>query len=124
MDFKTKRMNRLFYYKTVRTEKIKEKDENGKEVEKEVSHELFDCFHVDCVVRGFWSSPTTFSLLLNDGHEQATDKELPIYNNKRQQIGSETKRERDWFYSQVNLTKEDAERFKTVTELMYGAVTY
>lgn len=110
-------MNRLFYYKTLRTEKVKEKDENDKEIEKEVIHEQWDCFNIDCVVRGFWSGPAVFSLLLNDGHEQAGDKEVPTYNPKGQKVGSTIKRERDWFYSQVNLTKEDALRFKRLTEV-------
>lgn len=98
-------MGKLFYYK--REVKKKVKDE-------EVVDTYWDCFNVDCVVRGLWRDNKTFLVLLNDGHEQAEDRQKPIVKNGKV-TGMETKRERDWFYSQIELNPTDAERFMEVT---------
>lgn len=99
----------LFWYKR----KVKEKKkvvEEGKEVEKVVEVTYWDCFRTECVVRGLWKDEKTFSVLLNDGHEQAVDQQIPTLT-KKGGAQYETRRVRDWFYSQIDLDKEDAHRF-------------
>jgi len=102
-------MSDLFFYK--RIEKRKEKDEAGKEIE--VERTYWDCFNVSKVVRGMWMSEGVFSLLLDDGHEQAQDQRVPILSKDGKTAkGYEVKRVRDWYYTQVNLFPDDAERFR------------
>lgn len=101
-------MSDLFFYR--RVEKKKEKDGEGKEVEVEVTY--WDCFNVNKIVRGMWMSDGVFSLLLDDGHEQSVDQKVPILaKDGHTTKGYEVKRVRDWYYTQVNLFKDDAIRF-------------
>lgn len=100
-------MGKLFYYK--REVKRKVKDE-------EVIDIYWDCFNVDCVVRGLWRDKNTFLVLLNDGHEQAEDRQKPLFKNGKP-AGYEIKRERDWFYSQVELDPVQAARFMEATDM-------
>jgi hypothetical protein len=82
----------------------------------EVIEIFWDCFNIDKVIRGHWSSPDQFVVMLDDGHEQADDVEKPKLNAKRQIVGVDIKRERAWFVSQIPLIKEDVERFRLVSE--------
>lgn len=82
-----------------------------------VSEIYWDCFNVDKVIRGHWTSEDQFTVMLDDGHEQAEDVQKPKYNPKGQIVGVEVKRERGWYMSQIVLDKEDAERFKRIVEL-------
>jgi len=99
--------SKLFYYKREVKRKLKDQ---------EVVDTFWDCFNLDCVVRCLWRDGNTFVVLLNDGHEQAQDVQKPIVKDGKVK-GMETKRERDWFYSQIELTLEDAIRFMDVTDV-------
>jgi hypothetical protein len=103
----------LFWYKRkITTKKEVEEEVEGelKKVSKDITTIYWDFFNIDCVVRGLWKDDKTFSVLLNDGHEQAEDRQKPVFNAKGGIRSYETKRERDWFYSQIDLDKEDAQR--------------
>lgn len=109
---------RLFYYRreVKRKEKI-EATEDQLAGERDIIDEYWDCFNPDCVIRAFWKDKDTFVILLNDGHEQAEDRQKPLFKNGKP-AGYEVKRERDWFYSQIVLSVTDAERFKYATEMV------
>lgn len=111
-------MSNIFWYQRVITRKEKvENPVKGEAPEKEVIEIYWDCFNIDKVIRGHWSSPEQFVVMLDDGHEQADDVQKPKFNAKGQVTGVEMRRERAWFVSQVPLVKEDVERFRKVTEL-------
>lgn len=108
----------LFYYKReVKNTVPVENPVEGEPKFKVVTSFVEDCFNVNKVIRGHWVSENTFTVMLDDGHEQADDVEKPKLNAKKQVVGVEVKRERGWYMSQINLDKEDAERFKRITEL-------
>ena len=94
-------MRSLFWYRR----QVKTKDEEGKDI-----HVLvWDCMNIKCIIRGHWVNEKTFSVLLNDGHEQADDVEKAVVKNGKT-VGTETKRERAWFVSQIEICYEDALR--------------
>lgn len=93
-------------------------DVEGKRVGRKDSIFVWDCFNVNCIVRGFWSGSEIFSILLNDGHEESRVTEPGKILKNGQQI--EPKKERAWYYSQVNLNIKDFERFRVVTERLVG----
>jgi len=99
----------LFWYKRKVVTKGKGVNEEGKEVEKDITTVYWDCLNTECIVRGLWRDKNIFSVLMNDGHEQAEDRQKPIFKNGKP-TGYEVKRERDWFYSQIDLDIEDAQR--------------
>lgn len=105
---KQQTMIKLFWYKRKVTRQKEVEKDGKKEIVNEVIN-VWDCINVDTIVRGFWKSEEVFSLMLNDGHEQSEDRQRPIYKNGKA-VGTETKRERDWFYSQIDLDIEDTEK--------------
>lgn len=107
----------LFYYKreTKREVLLEEKNEDGTPKKDVITEVLWDCINTDKIVRGVWTTPIQFMLMLDDGHEQAEDLEKPKYNAKRQVVGVEVKRERAWYVTQVTLDKEDAERLREIS---------
>ena len=112
----------LFYYKREVKRKVKEEmpigtDEKWVPQEKIVSEIYWDCFNVNKVIRGHWTSENEFTVMLDDGHEQADDIEKPKFNAKRQVVGVEIKRERGWYMSQIVLDRHDADRLRTSSEL-------
>lgn len=110
-------MSNIFWYQRVVTRKEKvENPAEGEPSEKEVTETLWDCFNIDKVIRGHWTAPDQFVIMLDDGHEQADDVQKPKFNAKHQVVGVEMKRERAWFVSQIPLIKEDVERFRKLTE--------
>lgn len=107
-------MRNLFWYrKFVKIEKKMEPDGKAgfREVEPEREEVVWECFNLDCVVRGIWHTDNLFMVLLNDGHEQSQDAKVPILDKNGKVKGVEVKRVRDWFYSQIELNREDALRF-------------
>lgn len=107
-------MNRLFWYNiehTVSTEVIAE---DGTKKMEGVKKKFKQCFNLDMVVRGEWVRDDAFAVFLNDGHEQADDVEKPIIKNGKK-VGTESKRERSWFISQIILTGEDIDKFMEVS---------
>lgn len=99
----------LFWYKRKVKGKVKEKDAEGKEVEVEKTTIFWDTLNTDFIIRGLWHNEKVFMVLLNDGHEQAEDRQKPLFKNGKP-AGYEVKRERGWFYSQIELDVEDAKR--------------
>src|ERR1051326_6784363 len=113
-------MSEIFFYKRITKQNVKEKDEEGKEIVKEVEKSHWDCFNINKVVRGLWKTDDTFSILLDDGHEQSQDQRVPILaKDGHTAKGYEVKRVRDWYFSQIDLMKDDAERFKDLVERGY-----
>lgn len=112
-------MSQLFWYK--RKEMVEEKVEGTGEspsqtIKKEVV--FWDCFNLKCVVRGLWGPTGTFSVLLNDGHEQSQQQKVPSLNKDGSVKGYEIQRVRDWYYSQIELDTEDASRFREISEVL------
>jgi|ERR1044072_1665075 hypothetical protein len=107
----------LFYYKREVKETVPvENPAEGEPKYTVVTNYVEDCFNVNKVIRGHWVSKDTFTVMLDDGHEQADEVEKPKLNAKRQVVGVEVKRERGWYMSQINLDKEDAERLRVFNE--------
>lgn len=108
-------MSKLFFYQREVKRKVKGiPDEEGRTPpDTEVVETYWDCFNIDKVVRGHWTSADEFTIMLDDGHEQADDVQKPIFKGGKM-TGVETKRERAWYMSQIPLNKEDAERFRNV----------
>ena len=107
----------LFYYKRQIKRRVPvDNPLEGEPVETYVTETYWDCFNVNKVIRGHWTSPDSFTVMLDDGHEQADDIEKPKLNAKKQVVGVEMKRERAWCMSQIVLDKEDAERLKMAAE--------
>lgn len=104
----------LFFYN--QTRKFKSKDEEGKETETE--HVVRDCFNINKVVRAYWSNPEQFTVVLDDGHEQAENKQLPIFDNKGNIKSVKIERVREWYCSMINLDKDDADAFMKAYEMM------
>lgn len=94
-------LENLFYYRRLK---------DGKPVE-----EIWDCFSVFRVVRGWWSSPEVFSVMLDDGHEEARDAERTFTRNGKPK--TEQIRERGWYLTQIDMCRQDGERLKKATEL-------
>jgi hypothetical protein len=94
-----------FFYKR------KEKDEKSGE-----EKTYIDSFNPEYAVRGFWASDEVFIVLLADGHEEAKEEPKALRNAKGEVKSWEVKRERNWYVSQISLDKEDAQRFKEITE--------
>lgn len=110
-------MSNLFFYRREVTRKVKvENPEEGEPKEKEVTEIYWDCFNINKVVRGHWTGPEEFTVLLDDGHEQADDAQKPKFDKNGRVVGVEVKRERAWYVSQIPLTKQDALRFRAITE--------
>lgn len=76
---------------------------------------VYDSFNPECVVRGVWYE-NSFIVLLNDGHETSEYTEPPRWNKEGKKV-SEGKKERTWKVSEIALDKEDAAKFRRVTEL-------
>lgn len=105
-------MRHLFWYK--RQVKVKAKEEG--EEEKEILVQVWDCLNINCIVRGHWVNENTFSVLMNDGHEQADDVEKAIMKHGKV-TGKEVRRERAWFVSQIEIGAEDALRLCKIAGL-------
>jgi hypothetical protein len=116
-------MRDLFFYQREVKVPIEtgEVDEKGNPVKATEIQIVWDFFNLNCLIRGHWTSKDIFTVMLNDGHEQADDVQKPIFKNGKV-TGVETKRERAWFMSQIELNKEDAERLRSVTETLGSAI--
>lgn len=82
----------------------------------EITKPYFDCFSIDCVVRGFWVNEETFVVILNDGHE-ATNIIKPAVRNKEGKVVGEPIKERQYMLSEILLDYADAMRFKKLFEI-------
>lgn len=118
-------MSDLFYYKRkVRVKRVVTEKEmvaredmgagyEEKEVQKEVETDeiVWDCFNINCVVRGTWVTEDIFTILLNDGHHQEEPTKIPLFGKGGQPNGGyRTETKPVWYVSQVELDKEDAMR--------------
>jgi len=112
-------MSNLFFYQREVKRKVPlaESSEGDpiKPGEVEVVETYWDCFNISKVVRGHWTSKDEFTILLNDGHEQADFTEKPVFatNGKLKRI--DQVKERAWFVSQIPLKREDAERLMRIS---------
>lgn len=113
-------MHNLFFYQREVTRKVKEEmpegtDEKWVPQEKEVVETYWDCFNINKVIRGHWTGKDEFTILLDDGHEQADFAEKPIFDNKGKLRRIDRVKERAWFASQITLKRKDAERLMEMT---------
>lgn len=105
----------LFFYQREVSKKVKVEDpKEGEPTEKEVVETYWDCFNINKVVRGHWTSENEFTILLDDGHEQADFQEKPIFDNKGKLRRIDRVKERAWFASQIPLNREDGERLMAI----------
>lgn len=120
-------MKDLFFYKREVTVKEKNPEYNPEAQDPKVPEFIDklqvveDCFNLNCVIRGHWKNLETFTVMLNDGHEQADDVQKPTFKNGKFN-GMEIKRERAWYMSQIDLSREDFERLRVATELRLPAM--
>lgn len=100
-------MSKQFYYKRIVTlPPIKE----GAESETRI---FFDSFNTDYIIRTVHQADGSCIVLLDDGHEESVNKE--IKNDRGKVI--ETKRERDYYFSQITLQEEDRKRLQRAVEI-------
>ena len=92
-----------FVYKRI----VKEKDK-----EEEIFH---DSFNPDFVIRTLWYNDKLI-VLLNDGHEESEYVTGPIKNSAGRII-KEAQKARVWKFTDIALDKEDAARFRKITEV-------
>lgn len=72
-----------------------------------------DSFNVNKVIRTLGNADGTLLVLLDDLHERSHDvPDVDIKSNKVKGV----KRQRDTYQSEITLSKEDAERFQSVTQ--------
>jgi len=110
-------MKGLFWYNVRKQRNVKATDEEGKAITKVVEEDYPECFSLSSVIRAVWMDEKTLAVLLNDGHEQAEEVQRPVVDKKTGKIvGQELKRERNWVYSQINLTGDDIKRFREITD--------
>jgi hypothetical protein len=99
-------MNKQFFY----TRKIQIPRKEGETDGKVVNYT--DSFNLDKVIRSMEMEDKTRLILLDDIHERVQD--APIMSNKGRITGY--KKERGTFQSEIYLTKEDSDRFMSVTQ--------
>ena len=73
-----------------------------------------DSFNLNKVIRSIENEDGTFLVLLDDIHERS--HEVPDIDLKTNKMKG-TKRQRDVFQSEITLSVEDANRFKTLTQI-------
>ncbi len=73
-----------------------------------------DSFNLNKVIRSIENEDGTFLVLLDDIHERSHEvPDIDLRTNKMKG----TKRQRDVFQSEINLSAEDATRFKNLTQI-------
>lgn len=73
-----------------------------------------DSFNLNKVIRSIENEDGTFLVLLDDIHERSHEvPDIDLRTNKMKG----TKRQRDVFQSEITLSVEDANRFKTLTQI-------
>ena len=99
-------MHNQFYYQRIETVK----GEDGSPVEKIFT----DSFNINTVIRTVQMEDGRTLVLLNDIHERAQNvPEIDPRTNKMKGM----KRERNTYQSEIYLTKEDADRLFTLTNV-------
>lgn len=74
-----------------------------------------DSFNINKVIRSVENEDGTFLVLLDDIHERSHEvPDMDLRTNKMKG----TKRQRDVFQSEINLSAEDAARFKNLTQIV------
>jgi len=76
--------------------------------------DFLDSFNINKVIRSLTQEDGKLLVLLDDLHERV--EQVPVYNPKTGQV-KEFRRERNTYQSEIMLEKEDAEKFKSITEL-------
>lgn len=73
-----------------------------------------DSFNINKVIRTIENVDGTVLVLLDDLHERSHDvPDVDLKTNKVKGV----KRQRDTYQSEITLTKEDAERFQSLTKI-------
>lgn len=111
-------MSNLFFYQREVKRKVPgvPAEDGTTPPDTEVVEVYWDCFNVNKVIRGHWTAEDEFTVMLDDGHEQADDAQKPKFDRNGRMTGYEIKRERAWYMSQIPLKKEDALRFREIFE--------
>jgi len=110
-------MSNIFFYQREVTRKVKVEDpKEGEPTEKDVTETYWDCFNLNKVIRGHWTSPDTFTILMDDGHEQTDSVDNPVFGKSGKLVKIDKVRQRDWYMSQIPLNKQDALRYRATVE--------
>lgn len=73
-----------------------------------------DSFNINKVIRTIENADGTVLVLLDDLHERSHDvPDVDLKTNKVKGV----KRQRDTYQSEITLSKEDAERFQSLTKI-------
>lgn len=103
----------LFYYDQVRT--FEKKKEDGTSEPVVLSRK--ECFNISKVIRAYWDSEEKFVVILDDGHEQAENKTVPVFDSKGKIKSAKVERVREWYCSMISLTPKEAEEFEKITSV-------
>lgn len=76
-----------------------------------------DSFNINKVIRCIENEDGTFLVLLDDIHERS--HEIPDVDIRTNKVKG-TKRQRDVFQSEIQISAEDGKRFKQLTEINHG----
>ena len=104
----------LFFYQQERT--FETKNEKG-EVTSTETVTVEDCFNLNKVTRAYWDTTEKFVVILDDGHEQAENKPVPIFDGKGKIKGAKMERVREWYCSMITLNPQEAKLFKQLTDV-------
>lgn len=88
----------------------------------EVVETYWDCFNINKVIRGHWTGPEEFTIMLDDGHEQTDTVDSPVFDPKGKLRRIDKVKQRDWYMSQIPLRKQDALRFRATVEAKVNVV--
>lgn len=119
-------MTNLFFYrreikrKVPLTTPVEGTEEVIKGPVTEVVETYWDCFNINKVIRGHWTSPEEFTVMLDDGHEQTDAVDTPVFGKAGKIVRVDKVKQRDWYMSQIPLCKQDALRFRAMTERVKG----
>lgn len=110
-------MSNIFFYQREVTRKVKVAEpKEGEPTEQDVTETYWDCFNLNKVIRGHWTSPDSFTILLDDGHEQTDAVDNPIFGKGGKLVRVDKVKQRDWYMSQIPLNKQDALRYRATVE--------
>jgi uncharacterized protein YutD len=106
----------LFYYDQVRNFEKKKEDGTSEPLVMTVK----ECFNITKVIRAYWDSPEKFVVILDDGHEQAENKTVPIFDNKGKIKSAKVERVREWYCSMISLSPSEADEFQKITSVNHN----
>lgn len=112
-------MNDLFFYpREIEFMRNVENPAEGAPKQEVVKKTIWECFNINKVIRGVYTQPDVFTVLLDDGHEETQLVKKPLLDNKDNPLKNKDGtirtvevKERSWYISQIELTGEALTRF-------------